>query len=185
MSGHLYPGQDEIHESGAWVDPFQQLQWTLNRTALTVVGDTIRPEADYPCEAPFPCLDPDGHTFRAGRMATITLHQVRGRDLINEPDTINEELCRHHYGRETITHRGRMAPVVFSLPNNARAGGFGVDDYYAHVGFFTIGDATDRPDEDLLSLCGPGRECGVVAMQLPEWVEGLFDSHPLTCGLPE
>lgn len=184
MPRDIYPGQDDIHKAEDWIDPFDHLRWTRNRTALAVVGATVRPEADYPCEGPFPCVDPDGRTFRAGRMATITLHPARGRDLINEPGTVNEELCRHHYGMVTVNHRGRMAPVVFSLPNNARAGGFGVDDYFASVGFYTIGDATDRPDDDLLSLCGPGRMCGVVAIELPEWIEGLFDSHPLTCGAP-
>ena len=174
--------QDGIHEADEWVDPFHHLQWTLNRTALAVVGDTVRPEADYPCEAPFPCVAIDGRRFRPGRAATLTLHQARGRDLINEADTINLDLCRHHYGAETINHRGRMVPVIFSLPNNADS--YHVESYFASIGVFTIGDATDRPDDDLLSLCGPGRECGVVALQLPEWIEGLFDSQPVTCGDP-
>jgi hypothetical protein len=105
------------------------------------------------------------------------LHPARGRDLINQPNTVNQELCRHHYGLTTINERGRMAPVVFSLPNN-----FVPDEVFAFIGFYTIGDTTDRPDDDLLSLCKPGRVCGVAELQLPETMEGVFDSSPAYCG---
>lgn len=178
------PQQPNAQLPDEWRDPFPQHEWTLNRTALAVTGETVRPEEDQPCEGPFPCEDSDnGRIFRGSRMETITLHPARGRDLINEPGTENKELCRHHYGTKTINERGRIAPVMFSLPDNARVGGFKANDFFASVGFYTVGDDTDRPPDDLLSLCGPGRMCGVVAFELPETIEGLFDSHPVTCGI--
>lgn len=169
--------QDRVTEIGDWVDPFSdQLGWTANRTALAVVGATVRPKEDYPCQEPHPCIDPDGRTFTPGRLVPITLHKARGRDLIGQPGTINQELCRHHYGVYMVNERGRMVPVMFSAPNSLEAV------VYASVGYFTIGDGTDRPDDDLLSLCRPGRACGVVALELPETIEGVFDSEPKYCG---
>ncbi len=172
---------------GDWVDPYaHQLGWTVDSEAHAVVGNTIREANDYPhpCQdGPFPCLDADGRLFRPGRLATLTLHPARGRHLINEPDTVNQELCRKHYAYKGINSRGRMVPVIFSIPDNTVAGD-NVGDIFVSVGFFTIGDNTPRQEDDLLNLCKPGRMCGVVQLKLPGWIEGTFYSHPITCGLP-
>ena len=166
----------------AWTDPDPQSSWTLDRTCNVVLGTVQRPEADYPCDEPFPCQRfVDGQpsiAFRPGRMELLSLHNVRGRELVGQRNTVGQELCRRHYGYWTRVGN-RLAPVVFSLPNESTHD----DEIYASVGYVT-GRKTDRDEDDLLSLCPTNRLCAVACLQLPEHIEAVFDSNLLVCGTP-
>lgn len=180
----------EAEYAADWEDPDPQSSWTLNRTGNVVLGGAARPEADWPCEEPFPCNRyVDGVAagqFHPARMALLSLHNVRGRELVGQRGTVGRELCRRHYGYWTINARGRMAPVVFSLPNDTTRD----DEIYASVGYATgrktAADDLNEPrgGTDLLTLCRTNRMCAVAGLQNPEWIEGVFDSNLFVCGEP-
>lgn len=185
------PDPQQVQQHADYVDPIPQHEWTPDRGANAVSGLSVMPESDYPVDGPYPAIDPDGRTFVPGRGNLLTVHTARGRDLINEPDTINRELSRHHWGYFTVIEvptadggvQALMAPVVFSMPDN--------DDgtVFASVGYFTVrGTAVDDPnepraDDDLLSQVAPGRMCAVNSLQLPEHIEAMFDNATSVCGV--
>lgn len=158
-----------------YTDPNPQRRWTSNRTALALFGVTIRDEPDYPCGGPFPC-SPSG--FVPGQLELMSMHLVRGKELIGLPSEVNKELGRHHIGGfTTVTTEGLMAPVVLSAPD-----GWG-GDVFVSVGFWTIHDMEEPAD--LRKFVGRGLMFAVNTITLPGWIEGVFNSMKPVCGCLE
>lgn len=173
-----------------WEDPDPQSRWTLNRTCNVALGAAARPEKNWPCDGPFPCQRavngaPAG-TFHPNKLSLLSLHNARGRELVGQRGSIGQDLCRRHYGYFTMTAEGRIAPIVFSVPDDQTND----DEIYASIGFFAGRKAAaDDPNEpraadDLMMLCPTNQLMAVATLQLPNWSEGVFDSSQLVCGDP-
>jgi hypothetical protein len=158
----------------------RRLGWSVNRSAHVVCGNTVRPAGDYPCDPPYPCTPPGpGAAWTPGRHVPITLHPCRARQLIAHPDVYpNTEVCRRHYGRWTMNRRGRMQPIICSIP----------DEYehrvHASYGYVTCRGADERPTSDLLSLVRYGRFCAIAQVDLPETGEALIENTNPSCDIP-